>query len=63
MKIRKMVEITTETYEEQQFILSRFPNSFWFVEEDVNKTRFYISELKSSEAISALNEWKDFNSK
>lgn len=64
MKIRKMVEIITETYEEQQFILSRFPNSFWFVEDDENnlyKTRFYISELKQTEAVAALNEWRDLS--
>lgn len=60
MKIRKMVEIITDSFEEQQFILSRFPDSFWFVEGD-NKTRFYISAMKQNEAIEALNEWKELN--
>ena len=60
MKIRKMVEIITDSFEEQQFILSRFPDSFWFVEGD-NKTRFYISALQEGKAIAALNEWKEYN--
>jgi len=29
MKKRQVIEIVTETYEEEQFIVSRFPEAWW----------------------------------
>ena len=57
MKATNKIELITDTYEEQQFILSRFPDSFWFVEEE-NKTRFYICKSKENDVDSAIREWR-----
>ena len=58
MKAKKVIEVTTETYSEQQFILARFPEAFWFVMED-NETRFYISASKEDIVEKTLNEWNE----
>lgn len=55
MKLRRVVEVVAFTNEEQQFILSRFPESVWF-ELDGN-VRFYIDEEKIAELVDAVDEY------
>jgi hypothetical protein len=60
MKAKNVVQVITETYDEQQFILSRFPESFWFVEEE-DRTRFYIPVGRQEEVYKTIIEWHERN--
>jgi len=61
MKATNKIELITDSYEEQQFILARFPDSYWFVEDD-NKTRFYICKSKENDVDASMREWNKLNS-
>jgi len=58
MITRKVVEIQAETYMEEQFILSRFPDSVWIPGVRGIYATFYIPETKAKVIDHALNEWK-----
>jgi len=62
MKIKHLIEVSTETYEEQQFILDRFPGVWWQVR-DVNNTRFYIPQSQGKRLQEAINEYEELNEK
>ncbi|MFW9871643.1 MAG: hypothetical protein ACFFG0_00985 [Candidatus Thorarchaeota archaeon] len=55
MILKRVIEVKTFTHEEQQFILNRFPESFWF--EYDGKIRFYIDEEKIAEVVDAIDEF------
>lgn len=61
MKQQLLVEITTESYDEQQFILSRFPEAYWYVTENTEKTKFYLPEDRENEISEAIHEWNEVN--
>ena len=58
MKYQRMVEIVTVTYEEQQFILNRFPDAWWYVV-DVNTTKFYVPVSKEHLVQEAYNDFRE----
>lgn len=58
MKTRHMIEIETESYNEQQYILTKFPYAVW-ITLDENKTRFYISHRDSVQIQRAIMEWEN----
>jgi Ni,Fe-hydrogenase I cytochrome b subunit len=63
MKVRKVIEITTENYEEQSFILTKFPKAWWNVI-GPNVVKFYLPLTNESDmhiVESVLQEWRDFN--
>ena len=41
MKVKKVIEITAESYIEEQDVLGRFPDAIW-IKLDENRTKFYI---------------------
>lgn len=55
MKLRRVVEVSTSEYNEQQFILARFPEAVWFAFGD--GIRFYIDEEKIAEVVDAVDEF------
>ena len=61
MKIKKAIKITTESYEEQQFILKRFPAAWWLEPEGLLDgkliTVFYLDSKYTNEATEAVREW------
>jgi hypothetical protein len=57
MMTRKMVEIQAETYLEEQYILSRFPDSVWVPGVRGAFATFYIPETKAKIIDNALKEW------
>ena len=61
MKIKNAIKITTESYEEQQFILKRFPTAWWVEPEGLLDgkliTVFYVDSRYTNEATEALREW------
>jgi len=60
MKAKKVIELVTETYSEQQFILSRFPEAYWNVT-GKNRTIFYLPVSKEDLVEKTLKEWNERN--
>jgi len=56
MKSRGVIEIVAENYEEEQFLLTKFPRTIWIkMGEDC---RFYVSNDQLSKVAEVLAEWK-----
>ena len=56
MEIQNKIHITTETYEEQQYVLARFPDALWLALTDTC-THFFIDVEHYDEAWEAMKEW------
>jgi hypothetical protein len=56
MEVKKVIRIITDGVEEQQFILSRFPQAYWNI--DYNKTTFYIDSKYEKDIVKAVKEWR-----
>jgi hypothetical protein len=56
MKCRRVVEILTESYEEQQFILEKFPGLWWEMRGE--NTVFYTTEERLEEINIAISEYE-----
>jgi len=59
MKRKLVIEIESESYMEEQFLLDRFPHAVW-----VNlggKTIFYLPVEDKEESLKAMKEWEEFN--
>lgn len=59
MKYKTVIEVITESYAEEQYILSKFPNASWIPY--IEKIIFYIPYSQYSEVVRALYEWKEQN--
>ena len=57
MKFKKMIALQSESYEEEQFILNKFPDSVWINLD--GGTTFYVPESKINEALHVLKEWRN----
>jgi len=55
MKSRSVIEIETETYEEEQFILNKFPRTAWIKLGEI--TRFYVQNDQLTKVAKVLSEW------
>lgn len=55
MQLRKVIEIMTENYEEEQFINRKFPGCWWEIRS--NKVVFFLPEDKHDEAVDAMTEY------
>jgi len=55
MKSRSVIEIETETYEEEQFILARFPHTAWIKLSE--NTRFYVPTDQLTKVAEVMAEW------
>ena len=67
MKMRAVLEVIAETYEEQQMVLTRFPNSYWNIT-NPPKAVFYIpycqyEEVKKMMVEISINEMKELERK
>ena len=58
MKYQRKVEIVTESYEEAQFILDKFPEAWWNVVDD-KTTIFLVPVAKEQLVQEAYNEFKE----
>ena len=63
MKHKSVIQIITESYEEEQFILGKFPEAWWTTTQKVGHTTFYVSELREGEVKEAINEYKERSKK
>jgi hypothetical protein len=63
MKYKAVIEIITESYEEEQFILNRFPNSVWISPAGISnkKTLFYLPYQQYDEVKNTIEEWEKRN--
>ncbi len=58
MKYQRVVEIVTESYEEEQFILNKFPEACWYASGPKTNTVFYLPVSKEHAVQEAYNEYK-----
>jgi hypothetical protein len=58
MLSRKVFEIQAETYLEEQYLLTRFPESVWIPGVRGAFATFYIPESKTKLVENAINEWR-----
>lgn len=57
MKYKTCYEVIAENYEEEQFLLSRFPESIWFITE--KHVKFFIPKQDKQKIIESIGEWKE----
>lgn len=57
MKRKLVIEVESESYMEEQFLLDRFPGSQWL--NLGGTTKFYIPVDEQEEVLKALTEWKE----
>jgi len=60
MEYKAVIQIKTETYNEQQYIMSRFPSAKWIALEE-NKVMFYVSYGEYNKVKEVINEWEKSN--
>ena len=56
---RKVIEIQAQTYMEEQFLLSRFPDAVWMTGVKSDFGTFYVPESKEKVVEKALLEWSE----
>ena len=57
MKHKKVIQVIAENYEEEQFMLHKFPEAWW--DDRSGRMVFSISEKKENEVKEAINEYKE----
>jgi hypothetical protein len=57
MITENVIAITAQTYEEEQFLLTKFPNSYWFLKDGQDFHTFMINSKKEQDVIKAVTEW------
>ena len=64
MKHKLVMEIITESYEEEQYILMKFPESWWYsANPREGHTIFYLPASNEETVQEAITEWKEMKSK
>ena len=56
MKYKTCYEVIAENYEEEQFLLNRFPDSIWFITE--KHVKFFIPKQDKQKIVEAVGEWR-----
>lgn len=57
MKYQRMIEIISESYEEEQFLQREFPEAYFVIRED--KVYFYLPVSKEHAVQEAYNTYKE----
>lgn len=57
MKHKQVIELVAETYEEEQFILNRFPDAYWYPSNAQGNTVFYISVENKNDVEKVVDEY------
>jgi len=57
MKRKVVIELKSESYMEEQYLLDKFPDSIWL--KLGSNTRFYLDIDEKDSAIKAITEWKE----
>ena len=57
MKHKIVIEVTAETYEEEQILMNKFPEAWW--DDRSGLIVFYIPEEKADVVKEVINEYKE----
>ena len=57
MKRRVVIELESESYLEEQFLIDRFPDATWL--NQGGNTTFYISIDDNDRVLKAITEWEE----
>ncbi len=57
MKRRVVIEVESESYLEEQFLLDKFPHSIWL--NMGGQTKFYMDIDEKEAVLEALTEWRE----
>ena len=57
MKHKKVIQVIAENYDEEQFLLNKFPEAWW--DDRSGRMVFSISEHQENEVKEAINEYKE----
>jgi len=63
MNYKLVVRISTDSYEEEQFILTRFPEAYWTPNVRREGTTFYLPADRESDVQKVINEYKELKKK
>lgn len=62
MRVKEVIEIQTETYLEEQYILDKFPEAVW-VSGVRNYATFYLPKSREKVVSKVLKEWDELYNK
>ncbi len=57
MKRKVVIELESETYMEEQFLLDRFPDAVWL--NFGGSTKFYVDVDEKERVLEAITKWKE----
>ncbi len=58
MKQKEVIELRSESYMEDQFLLDRFPSATWLNHR--GSTTFYLSVDEKDSVLKAIKEWEEY---
>jgi len=58
MKHKEVIELRSESYMEEQFLLDRFPGITWI--NSGSSTTFYLPIEEKDSVLKAIKEWEDY---
>jgi hypothetical protein len=58
MKQKEVIELKSESYMEEQFLLDRFPSAVWL--NSGSSTTFYLLIEEKDSVMKAMKEWEDY---
>jgi len=58
MKQKEVIELRSESYMEEQFLLDKFPGAVWL--NLGGSTTFYLSIDEKDSVLKAMKEWEDY---
>ena len=59
MKYKTCYEVIADSYEEEQFIIKRFPEALWFITD--SHVKIYIPKSAKNELVEAISQWRDYS--
>lgn len=61
MKKSKIIALTAESYAEEQYLLNKFPISYWRPGDGIQRkyATFYINEIEEKRVDTVMTEWTE----
>jgi hypothetical protein len=57
MILEDLIAIKAQNYEEEQYLLTKFPNAYWFLKEGDDFHTFLLSRKWVNSAVKVVTEW------
>lgn len=61
MKIKKVIQVTTDSLKEEQFLLIKFPEATWYPTGPTSGVTFFFDENKEEKVQKIVHEWQTLN--